>query len=195
MAYSEEIIIEGNELLATGNAGKSLPRQGGGTQNSPNPVTVYLNRGAAYFIINELDWAIKDFTRVLELDAVNERAFYYRGIACLRKNAFKEAIEDLTLAIALNRERGTAYLARGLAHAELDHIEQSLQDLKTAAALPKVAGENFAALFGDNPALFARSRALLQSVKGPWADIMSEDEVNRLRKWITSNSKPSNMKP
>lgn len=54
---------------------------------------------------------------MLEVDADNERVFYYRGIARLQKGEYAEAIEDLSRSITLNHERGTAFFARGIAYA------------------------------------------------------------------------------
>lgn len=186
MATTEQLFLEGKDFFSTGHPEESIDKFTRAGKKGCNPVNVYLNRGAAYFIIGELDWSLTDFTRVLEIDADNERALYYRGIVFLAKGEFGDAIKDLTRSIALNQERGTAFLARGLAHAELDHIDESLQDLKTAIAFSDLEVMKFDKLFGENRTLFVKSMALLKGDRGPWSTVMTEDEVNLLRKWLTN---------
>ncbi|KPK25185.1 MAG: hypothetical protein AMJ61_12675 [Desulfobacterales bacterium SG8_35_2] len=91
---------------------------------------------------------------MLEIDADNERAFYYRGIAHLRKGKFNQAINDLSTSISFNHERGATFFARGLAYAELDRTDESLRDLKTAIAFSNREVDSFSSLFGENRTLF-----------------------------------------
>ncbi len=184
MSITDHIFLQGKELFAAGHPEESIKKFTKAEKKGCNPVNIYLNRGAAYLLIGEIDWSIEDFSRVLTIDEDNDRAFYYRGIAHLRKAAFSDAVEDLSRSIDLNHDRGTAFFARGLAHAELDHPEKSLRDMKTAIAFSNVEVELFASLFGENRTLFDKSLALLEGDRGPWSIVMNNDEVNTLRKWI-----------
>jgi hypothetical protein len=93
-------------------------------------------------------------------------------------------VVDLSTSITSNHERGAAFFARGLAHAELDHTDESLQDIKTAIAFSNREVNGFAHMIGENRTLFAKSMALLEGERGPWSIVMTEDEVEKLNKWI-----------
>lgn len=184
MKTTEYDCNRGKELVVTGRPAESPDMCIRAEKEGCNPVNVYLNRGTAYLSIGETDWAIKDFSRVLEIDEDNEKAFYYRGVAHLGKGQYEEAVRDLTRAIELNHERGVAFLARGVAHAELDHIDASLRDFQAAVASSDREVENFADLYGGNRTRFDKSMALLEEERGPWSPVMNEKEVNRLKRWI-----------
>ena len=181
---SNELLHEAKSLFVSGNPKESIELFTRAGEEGCNPVTVYLSRGAAYLSIDEPDKSIEDFNRVLEIDADNERAFYYRGIAYLRKGEFTEAVDDLTTSIMFNHDRGTSFFARGLAYAELGRTDESLRDLKTAIAFSNKEVESFANLFGETRTLFDKSMALLEGERGPWSIVMTEDEVNKLKKWV-----------
>ena len=175
---------QGKELFATGHPEESIEMFTKAQAEGCNPVTIFLNRGAAYLIMGEIDKSIDDFNRVLEIDADNERTYYYRGIAYYRKGEYGLAIDDLNRSIALNHDRGGAFFARGLAHAELEHTDESLRDLQTAIAFSNKEVEGFANLFGENRTLFDKSMALLEGERGPWSIVLDEAEINKLKKWI-----------
>jgi tetratricopeptide (TPR) repeat protein len=184
MMKNELLFEQGKELFATGHPEESIELFTKAEAEGCNPVTIYLNRGAAYLIVGELDKSIDDFNRVLEIDADNERTYYYRGIAHFRKGAYDLAIDDLTRSISMNHERGGAFFARGLAYAELERTDESLRDLKTAVVFSNKEVEGFANLFGENRTLFDKSMALLEGERGPWSIVLDEAEINKLKKWI-----------
>ena len=184
MINNELLFEQGKELFATGHPKESIDLFTKAEAEGCNPVTIHLNRGAAYLIIGELEKSIDDFNRVLEIDADNERTYYYRGIAHLRKGEYDLAIADLDKSIILNHERGGAFFARGLAHAELEHTDESLRDLKTAIAFSNKEVLGFANLFGETRTLFDKSMALLEGERGPWSIVLDEAEINKLKKWI-----------
>lgn len=183
MASTEQLFLEGEERFSARLLNQSIDRFTRAGEEGTSPVNVYLNRGAAYFMIGELDWALKDFTRVLDIDADNERALYYRGLALLKKGKFIDAVEDLTRTITLDHTRGTAYLARAIAYAEVDCIDESLMDFKTAVALSGNHVNNFFNLLPDPRQLFPKTRRLLQERVSRYADFPPE-VVDRLKQWL-----------
>ena len=126
---------------------------------------------------------------MLEIDADNERALYYRGITHLIKGDFRDAVDDLSISITFNHDRGAAFFARGIAYAELDNTDESLRDMKTAIAFSNKEIEGFANMFGENRTLFGKSMALLEGERGPWSIVLNEGEVNKLKKWIEHYNK------
>ena len=178
------LLNEAKSMFATGHPMESIELFTKAEKEGCNPVTVSLSRGAAFLTAGELDKAIDDFNRVLEIDTDNERAFYFRGIAHLMKGDFVYSVADLSKSISFNHERGAAFFARGLAFAELDQTEKSLRDFKTAIAFSNREVASFASLFGENRTFLDKSLALLEGERGPWSVVMNEDEVSKLKKWI-----------
>lgn len=75
-----------------------------------------------------LDGAIADFTKALEVDPSLVTAWYNRGLARERKGEHKEAIIDYSRAIALEPEKLTYWLRRGIARGDSGDYEGALAD-------------------------------------------------------------------
>ena len=90
MVAVESILHEAKKLFATGHPVESIEYFTKAGEEGCNPVTVYLNRGAAFLTTGDFRKAITDFDRVLAIDEDNERAFYYRGIAYLNLKFFND---------------------------------------------------------------------------------------------------------
>src|SRR5262249_54089810 len=105
----------------------------------------YSQRAIARFEKNDLDGAIADFTKVIEMNGRQlEFCYYFRGLAYYRKGNPEQAILDLSKAISIKADprfyddRGNL-LAR---HGDLDH---ALADLNKAIEL----APQYAKAFGD----------------------------------------------
>ncbi len=68
--------------------------------------------------------AIKDFTKAINLDAENEKAFYQRGLAYLKLKNEVDALADFKSAITLNPDFEEALN-------EIILLENSLEDGET----------------------------------------------------------------
>ena len=62
----------------------------------------YVERWLAYYTKGELDLAIKDFNKAIELNPEYPYAYYNRGIAYADKGNTDQAIGDFSKAIELN---------------------------------------------------------------------------------------------
>jgi tetratricopeptide (TPR) repeat protein len=184
MQENEKLFLEGKKIFAAGHPKQSIELFTQAEIGGYNPVHVYLNRGAAYLALGELDESIRDFTRVLDCDTDNERAYYYRGVTHLKKGEYEEAIADLSQSISRNKDRGAAFFTRGLTHVKLNHKDESLQDLKTAVALSNQEVERFTNQFGGNSTMSDKSMVLREGELGPWAKVLNEEEMERLKKWM-----------
>lgn len=180
----EDLFQEAQHLFIEGDLPKSIELFSKAEEEGCNPVNTYLSRGAAYLQLGEYEKAIDDFGKVLEIDTDNERGYYYRGIAYMNKGGFEKALEDLTKSIELNQTRGVAFLARGLVNAELDHTEEALRDIKTAIAFSNVEVGNFLNQYGSHRTLFEKSMALFEGERGPWSIVLTEEEVEKFKKWM-----------
>ena len=117
------------------------------TAHAQNPVSAddFSQRGISRFEKNDLEGAIADFTKVIELNGQQlEFCFYFRGIALYRLGRLDEAIADLTKAITL-KQHPRFYADRGNMLAQKGDFEDALADLnKSIEVEPK-----FAKAYGD----------------------------------------------
>ena len=70
----------------------------GGIDGQAAPL--FNNRGAAYYYKNELDHAIKDYDRALQLDPTMAVAYCNRGLAYYKKRNLGKAVDDLKRALS-----------------------------------------------------------------------------------------------
>ena len=105
----------------------------------------FSQRGISRFEKNDLDGAIADFTKAIELKGQQlEFCFYFRGIALYRRGRLDEAIADLSQAITL-KQHPRFYNDRGNLLAQKGDLDGALADLNKAIEIePK-----FAKAFGD----------------------------------------------
>ena len=128
----------------------------------PTSADQYSQRGIARFQKNDLDGAIADFTRVIELNGKDlEFCYYFRAMANYRKGNPKQAIEDLSKAIALKPD-ARFFDDRGNLLAKQGELERAIADLNKAIEL----APQYAKAFGD--------RGLIRLMKGESAEAESD---------------------
>jgi Flp pilus assembly protein TadD len=117
------------------------------TAQAQQPVSAddFSQRGISRFEKNDLEGAIADFTKAIELHGSQlEFCFYFRGIALYRRGRLDEAIADLSKAITL-KQHPRFYADRGNLLAQKGDFDSALADLNTALEIePK-----FAKAYGD----------------------------------------------
>lgn len=114
----------------------------------------YTQRGISRFENNDLDGAIADFTKVIEMNGSGqEYCYYFRGMAQYRKGSTTAAIDDLTKAIAIKLD--PRFLDdRGNLYARVGELDRALADLDKAIEV----SPQYAKAFGD--------RALVRLMRG-----------------------------
>lgn len=101
-------------------------------KKSPKKARVYNNRGLAYYHSRDLDAAISDYTKALDLDQDYAQAYSNRGLAYYEKGEPDNAILDHSRAIKINPKLADAYNNRGLAHYDQGELEKAILDFATA---------------------------------------------------------------
>ena len=99
----------------------------------------------ARFEKNDLDGAIADFTKAIEMNGENqEYCYYFRGMAHYRKGNSDQAIVDLSKAIAL-KPHPRFYDDRGNLLAQHGELDRAMADLNKAIEL----APQYAKAYGD----------------------------------------------
>jgi len=100
---------------------------------------LYTSRGVAY-TNRDLDLAIADFNKAIEVDPTYVRAYNARGIAYSYKRDYDSAFADFDRAIGLDPNYARAYNARGSAYSAKKNYDRAFADYSKAIELdPKVA--------------------------------------------------------
>jgi stress-induced-phosphoprotein 1 len=76
---AEEHRLKGNEYFAAGNFPDAVKEYSEGIRRDPNNKNIYSNRCAAYIKLMELNFALKDADKCLELDPKFVKAFARKG--------------------------------------------------------------------------------------------------------------------
>jgi len=88
----------------------------------------YLND---YYVL-EYEKAIKNFKRIIELDAHNYRAHYNLGIAYFNLELFEEALNACKIAIAIKPDYKHCHYNIGLIYEEKENLEKALEAYQKA---------------------------------------------------------------
>ena len=130
-----ECADRGYELVENGSFDEAIEECNKAIEIDPEFTEAYLNRGNAYFGLEQFVWAIQDYNRAIHLDAYEAIAHYNRGIAYDRLGQFQRAIRDYDKSIRLDPEYTDAYYNRGLSYTELGKKAEAIVDFKKVVAL------------------------------------------------------------
>ena len=98
-------------------------------------VTTLHNRGLAYQENRDLDDAVDDFSRVIELLPDSRDAYVNRARAFYTLDNFDAAISDYSKAIELSADDAVSYFGRANAHREKKAYAESIRDYDAALAI------------------------------------------------------------
>jgi tetratricopeptide (TPR) repeat protein len=134
-------------------------------QLDPTLVPAYEQRAVHYYFQGQLDKAIADYTRIIELKTHPADAYQRRGLACLRKahgegmmaeinrlvhrhrqpgvpenkDFLEKAIDDFSHAVELEPQTAMAYSYRAEAHRLIGKIDEAVLDANRAIQLSENA--------------------------------------------------------
>jgi tetratricopeptide (TPR) repeat protein len=95
----------------------------------------YRNRGLAYAIGHDLDHALADYDRAIEIEPGNPHGFLVRGSAFFERKDDVRAIADYSRAIALDPRYSAALSKRALAYRRLGDHAKAIADYDRLIAL------------------------------------------------------------
>jgi tetratricopeptide (TPR) repeat protein len=86
------------------------------------------SRGDAYYIQENYEKAIPDFTAAIQLNYQTADIFYKRGLACYHIQKYKEAIANFSNVVKLDNNFPDAYYSIALAHFNLAEYNEAIKD-------------------------------------------------------------------
>merc|ERR1719483_1440505 len=102
-----------------------------------------MNRGVTLKKLNQLDEAIENYSKAIDLSPKSFRALYNRGVAFELKGNFKHAFQDFGNALKLvkgSSGRISVLYNRGIVAEKLGRLTQAVQDFNEALKLNKKSG-------------------------------------------------------
>jgi tetratricopeptide (TPR) repeat protein len=101
----------------------------------PHNFLAYNNRGEARYSAGDVDGALLDFTRSIELNPSYDNAYGNRGTARLAKGDARGALKDYDRALRINPRYTSAYYNRGNLRKTNGDLDGALADYQRALAL------------------------------------------------------------
>ena len=92
-------------------------------------------KGVTYGEKGQLDQAIADFTKAIEIDSKFAMPYGGRAYAFFLKAQYDQGIADCTKAIEIDPELAMAYINRGIAYADKGQYGQAISDFSKAIEL------------------------------------------------------------
>jgi tetratricopeptide (TPR) repeat protein len=113
---------------------------------TPTTADDYFRRGAARHTKGDLDGAISDYTRAIEIDSRDAGAYEGRGEARRTKGDLDGAITDATRAIEIDPHLAGPYITRGLARRKKGDLEAALEDYTKSIVIDPNYADGYNAL-------------------------------------------------
>jgi len=104
-------------------------------RSNEQTAVAYVIRGQGYSLKNDLDRAIADFDKAIELNPKSSDGFRFRGLAHFSKQDYERALTDFNSAILLRPNYRSAYYNRALVFLAKEDLTQAGADLDEAARI------------------------------------------------------------
>ena len=116
-------------------------------QQSPNNFRPYYNRGSAYRNKGQLEKAIQDFDKAIELNPSFAELYSNRGSTHSSRGKYHLAIRDYSQALQLNPTFAEACYNRGLVYWHQGEYDLALRDFEKAVQMAQSAGRKELVIF------------------------------------------------
>jgi tetratricopeptide (TPR) repeat protein len=109
--------------------------------NTANPLpplkdaSAYFNRALENYKQGQLDQALADYNKAIELDPKGAYAYYGRGNVYKNQGQLNQALAEYTKALQLDPTFAAAYFNRGLVYSDQGKLDQALPDFNLAIQL------------------------------------------------------------
>ena len=116
-SYADAHRLHAEVLWQTGRLNEAIAESKGNLELDPISLGTNVDLGVEYFLARQYDQLIAQERKVLELDPNYIDAYYFRGIAYLKKSMFKEGKADLEKGVAIAPGSEVALTGLGYAYA------------------------------------------------------------------------------
>jgi uncharacterized protein (TIGR03067 family) len=140
MQSVDDFLARGNEAIESGDNERAVLITSEGIRSHPNEWRLYDQRAFAYFMRDERDKAIADFTEAIRIDpqAVPGPSYSARGQCHLENKQYDRAVADFSKALQLGLEgvpRQGTFRGRGTAYLRQRKWAKAIADLSEAIRL------------------------------------------------------------
>jgi len=113
-------------------------------ENNPRDiVSVYMERGIAYFNSGKYKESYEDLSEALKRDPKIPAAYFYRGMALYFSGQFAMAIQELSYLIDHDPRYSKAFYMRALSYYEMKDYQNAYKDILTAKKMGYAVDEKF----------------------------------------------------
>ena len=128
LARSDSSLCENDKTPAEAKIAACTRFIDSGPQDNNRLARAYSNRGTGFAVKRDLDHAMADFDRAIDLDASIAAVHYNRGNVWSTKGELERAIADFSQAIRLEPKFFQAHMARAAAYLRRKDFNSALQD-------------------------------------------------------------------
>lgn len=128
-------VVEGIRKIVEKMQSQAKPSSNVTPEEIETLASLAFHRGNFMMMLGQIDEALKDYSRTIEISPINAAAYSNRGTVYLQKGNIGLAIDDYTKAIELKPDYAKAYYNRSGAFSRLENHEKAESDLTTARNL------------------------------------------------------------
>ena len=140
---STTLFNEGMTEFTNKNYGKSIELLTSCVKDDSGNKLAYIGRGAVRLKLGQVDDAVSDFEKAMELDPDYSRAFHLRGLAREKSGDNDGAKDDFDRAIAIDPDYGAAYYSRATLLTKMGREDQAVEDMEMVTHLTNRNLEEF----------------------------------------------------
>ncbi|HEX6305218.1 MAG TPA: tetratricopeptide repeat protein, partial [Anaerolineales bacterium] len=124
------------------------------TAQDPRDAEAYYQRALSLIDEGQLQAAVEEFDRAIDLDPKHGQAFLQRGLALRKQGEIEKAVEDFTQAIETltdSADKAAAHYNRSIAYSSQGEMEKAYADIDQATALNPQLATKYSVLGIANP--------------------------------------------
>lgn len=125
--------------------------------SAPGLAEIFINRGTAYQITQDLDGALADYSQAIRLNPEAAVAFYDRGLVYADRGDLDRAIADYSKAIRIDPKFASAFSYLGDAYRRKGDLDRAIADYSEAIRFGRAGDAAFSAFL----AFYGRGTAYL----------------------------------
>ena len=134
-----ELLKRGNQSASTGELEQAVAWYSA-SLDAKQDAKVYFARGVAFMTMNQLESALADYDKAIQLDPKEVSSLINRGLLLHQLGKTAQGINDMTEAMKLDAKDATIPLNRGILHSSIDMKDRAMADYtKSIEINPKYA--------------------------------------------------------